>query len=266
MNAKKTGETALLTGASGGLGLDLSRFLARDGYDLVLVARRGDKLSSIAEEFSHEYGTTVYVCPADLDGSAGVKKVLDFVQKQSLTIDILINNAGIGFFGRFVDIPAESITTMVRLNTLALTELTRAFLPDMLRRHKGRIMNVASTAAFQPGPLMAVYYATKAYVLHLSEALDDEYHKSGVRITAFCPGPTRTDFHDRAGMDSSMPLLKLMDSAAAASIGYRGMLRGKRVVVPGLKNRIMSMISQRLPRRLATRIIHHIQEGRMGGR
>ncbi|MFW5774723.1 MAG: SDR family NAD(P)-dependent oxidoreductase [Chitinivibrionales bacterium] len=262
MDATGGNATALVTGASGGLGLELSRLLAADGYDLVLVARRGERLTAIAEEFQKEYAVSVRGCPADLGSGDGVQAVLDFLSGENITTDILINNAGVGFFGRFVDVPQQSLDAMILLNTFALTRFTRAILPGMLQRKKGHIMNVASTAAFQSGPLMAVYYATKAYVLHLSEALDDECGGSGVHITAFCPGPTRTDFHDSAGMDSSMPLLKLMDSPTAARIGYRGMLKGKRVVIPGLKNAVMVAFSQRLPRRLATRIVHRIQTQR----
>ncbi len=262
MKANNPPHTALVTGASGGLGLDITHLLAADGNDLVLVARRGEKLTAIAEEISGKFNNNVHICPADLDSDEGVSKVLEFLREKNLEIDILINNAGVGFFGRFIDVPPQSIDTMIRLNTLALTELTRALLPEMLKRGWGHIMNVASTAAFQPGPLMAVYYATKAYVLHLSEALDAEYGRLGVHVTAFCPGPTRTDFHDRAGMDSSTPLIPLMDSRTAAKIGYKGMLKGKRVVIPGIKNAVMAAISQRLPRRLATTAVHRIQSRR----
>ena len=188
--------TALITGASGGIGYELAKLFARDHQNLVLVARSGDQLARVATELQ-AYGVTVKTVVLDLALPVAPKFLYDQLQRESIAIDILVNNAGFGAFGDFAQMPEAEILGQIQLNITALTELTRLFLPPMLSRHNGRVMNVASTAAFQPGPLMAVYYATKAYVLSFSEAIANELHKSGVTVTCFCPGPCTVTWYRR---------------------------------------------------------------------
>lgn len=186
--------TALITGASSGIGESLARQLAAHGAHLILVARTEDRLHALAAELGARYRVQVHVLPADLNRPGAAAELHAAVQARGLNVDILVNNAGLGGYGEFSAQPSDEIDRMIAVNIGALTGLTRAFLPDMLARGRGRVLNVASTAAFQPGPLMAVYYATKAYVLSFSEAIAEEVAGSGVSVTALCPGPVRTDF------------------------------------------------------------------------
>ncbi len=194
--------TVLITGASGGIGYELAKLFARDHHNLVLVARSADKLAQVAAELQ-THGVTVKTISLDLAAPPAPKFLFDQLQREGIAIDILINNAGFGAFGEFAQMPEEEIRGQIDLNITALTALTRLFLPPMVQRHSGRIMNVASTAGFQPGPLMAVYYATKAYVISFSEAIANELRHSGVTVTCFCPGATNTGFAKRAGNDQS---------------------------------------------------------------
>jgi len=187
-------KTALITGASAGIGLELARLFARHRNDVVLVARRGERLQEIAAECEAETGVTAHVVVADLASAAGPRQVYDEVMQRGIEIEYLVNNAGFGTFGPFADTDPEQTMNLVRLNIGALTELTTLFLPDMVERHSGRVLNVASAAAFQPGPLMATYYASKAYALHFSEALNEELEGKGVSVTALCPGGRHGDF------------------------------------------------------------------------
>src|SRR3984957_6865795 len=221
-------QTALITGASGGIGYELAKLLAREHTNLVLIARSGDKLAQVARELHGNFACTVKTIALDLCDSPAPKFLFDQLQREGIAVDILINNAGFGAFGEFAQMPEREILGQVEVNITALTHLTRLFLPQMIARRRGRIMNVASTAAFQPGPLMAVYYATKAYVLSFSEALANELSGSGVTVTCLCPGPTNTDFHKRANA-TSMNLLKFgsMDARTVAEDGYRALMAGK---------------------------------------
>ena len=215
---------------------------------------------------TEEFGVSVTVIARDLAQPAAPGEIHDEIRKRSLAVDILVNNAGFGVYGFFAKTPVEKELEMIRLNVAALTHLTKLSLPGMIERRRGRILNVASTAAFQPGPLMAVYYATKAYVLSFSEALANETAGTGVTVTALCPGPTITEFQKAAGLEGTRlfrsPLV--MDAARVARAGYEGMKRGRRVVVPGIRNALLVQSVRFGTRRLVTAITRRFQEGRGG--
>jgi len=247
--------TALITGASGGIGEAISRELARRKIDLVLVARSGDKLEQLAADVRRDLGVKAHAIAADLTAPGAAADVLARANQAAGRIDILVNNAGFATFGPFKHSDLKSEIEMIRLNVEVLTELTRRALPDLLAA-RGRILNVASTAAFQPGPLMAAYYATKAYVLSFSEALAEELASDGVTVTALCPGPTRTGFQSRAGMGRErLFTLGLMSADAVATRAVKGLFRGRRVVVPGLSNWLGTQLVRIPPRRLAPKIV-----------
>ena len=248
-------KTVVITGASSGIGLDLSRLLARDGYRLFLVARSEAKLRELANAIGN---ATVIV--ADLVAPDAPQRIF----ATTGPADVLINNAGFGLSGPFVEIDLQKELEMIQVNIAALTALTKLYLPPMLALKSGRIMNLASTAAFQPGPLMAVYYATKAYVLSFSEALADELRDTGVTVTALCPGPTATGFAAEAGMEESrlFKLSKPMPSEKVARYGIRAMERGKRVAIPGIANKLLTQSIRVSPRRLVTAIVRKLQESR----
>jgi len=253
-------QTALITGASGGIGLELARCFARDGHALILTARSKEKLERNAEGL-HKLGAPfVTVFPLDLAAPGASKHLFENCHRAGLQVDFLVNNAGFGSHGFYPSLKEKDESEMLQLNITALTELTRLFLAPMLERKQGRIMQVASTAAFQPGPYMSVYYATKAYVLHYSEALAEELRGTGVTISCLCPGATHTDFASRAGMADAFLFRHLAgDSISVAAAGYRGMMRGQVIVIPGLINRL-SIFSLRLgPRALVRRIVSKLQ-------
>jgi short-subunit dehydrogenase len=259
-----TRPVALVTGASSGIGLELATLLARDGHDLVLVARSRERLENIGKGLREEFGATVTVVARDLADPDSPRAVAQEVESRGLPIEVLVNSAGLGVYGLFAQTPLEKELGMIQVNVVAVTALTKLLLPGMLQRRRGRILNVASTAAFQPGPLMAVYYATKAYVLSFSEALANETAGTGVTVTALCPGPTITEFQKQAGLEGThlfhSPLVQ--DAKSVALAGYRGMRRGARVVVPGVGNRILVASVRFTPRRLVTAIARRIQETR----
>ena len=260
---KKGGRTALVTGASSGIGYELSKLFARDGYALVLVARGQDRLEAVAAELRQSYGATVTALVSDLSQPAAPGELLAQIQDRSIAVDVLVNNAGFATYGPFVETDAQEELDLLQTNMVALTHLTRLFLPAMLSRRRGRVLNVASTAAFMPGPLMAIYYASKAYVLSFSEALADEVRGSGVTVTVLCPGATDTGFQKRANLEQSRLFSRpstVMDAATVAQIGYQGMLRGKPLVVPGLSNSALPVIMRLVPRALAPRLARRAQE------
>jgi len=255
-------QTALITGASGGIGYELARLFARDHYNLVLVARSADKLSQLADELQRQYQVTVKTMALDLSASPAPRFIFDQLQREGTAIDVLVNNAGYGSFGEFATMPVEDTLGQIHLNVAALTLLTRLFVPAMVERHSGRIMNVASTAGFQPGPLMAVYYATKAYVISFSEALANELKPRGVSVTCFCPGATDTGFATRAGNDKTRLFQKFgpMDVKTVAADGYRGMMKGKTLVISGMKNWIVAESVRFAPRKAVTALSRWITE------
>lgn len=254
--------TALITGASGGIGLEFARKFASEGHDVVLVARSEGKLNELASELKAKHGVQVRVLAQDLNNPSAPQVIYDALKADGVQVDVLVNNAGFAAFGHFAtetDLDAE--LQMIQVNTMALTHLTKLFIKPMVERRKGKIMNVASTASFQPGPLMAVYYATKAYVLFFSEALARELEGSGVTVTALCPGPTQSGFQERAAMqDSKLVQSGLMSAGVVVERGYRGLMAGQTVIVPGLMNYIGSLLPRFVPRSLATRIVMQMSQ------
>jgi short-subunit dehydrogenase len=252
---------ALVTGASGGIGEELARILARHGYDLVLVARSADKLAALAERLELDHGIQVRAIAKDLARPDAAAEIHEWLAAEGLTVDVLVNNAGMGLLGKFAEIGIEGDVEMLRLNVEAPTLLTRLLLPSMLERGSGRILNLASTAGFQPGPLMAVYYATKAYLLSFSEALANEVAGTGVTVTALCPGPTETGFSSHAGSEESR-LFKgaTMDARTVAEAGYAALMAGKPVVIPGVRNRLLAFGVRLAPRRVVTQIARRMNE------
>ena len=257
---------AVVTGASSGIGLELSRLLARDGHDLVIVAQHAERLAEVARELTAQRGVRVVEIAADLSDWAAPLEIAGELKRHGLTPDVLVNNAGFGLRGVFAELDLGEQLRMVHVNVSALTHLTGLLLPDMIARGRGRVLNVASTAAFQPGPLMAVYYATKAYVLSFSEAVASELGGSGVTVTALCPGPTATAFQQRAGLEGTRLFrVTAMDAAAVAREGYDGMLRGARLVIPGWRNRLFAQAVGFIPRRMVLQIVRSLQERRAVG-
>ena len=257
-------ETALVTGASGGIGEEFAKLLASKRGDLVLVARNGDKLQRVAESLTAAHKVQVHCLAIDLSTASAPAQVERFLESKKLAVDVLINNAGFGTFGPFVESDPAVELGQIQLNVTTLTHLTRLLLPAMVRRGKGRILNVASTAAFQPGPMMAVYYATKAYVLSFSEALANELKGTGVTSTCLCPGPTSTGFNERAKLGSGGMLSKksvMMDAATVARRGYDGMMKGRRLVIPGLLNKMLAHSTRMGTRGLSASIVRRIMDG-----
>jgi len=246
--------TALVTGASSGIGLEIARILAKD-YDLTLAARSADRLHALAAEIG---GASVFAL--DLSDPEGPHQLV----AELPAVDVLVNNAGFADWSAFADASERKLDEMIELNVGALTRLTRAYLPGMLERRNGRVMNLASTAAFQPGPLMAVYYATKAYVLSLSEALAEETRGTGVTVTALCPGPTASGFQARAEMEDSRLVKgrKLPTAAEVAAYGVRAMNRGDVVAVPGFMNKAMAASVRFSPRPVIRRVVHRMQDAK----
>jgi len=248
--------TALITGASSGLGWEFAKIHAASGGDLVLVARNIQQLNALRDSIQTGTNVRVHIFENDLSKPSAAQEIFDYTQSHQLQIDIVINNAGFGYMDDFLDAPLQKDEDMIHVNMLALTQLTKLYTPQMVQRGKGRIMNVASTAAFQPSPTMAVYCATKAYVLHFSEAIASELETTGVTITAFCPGATATAFMSVANMEESALVKdkKLPSASEVANYGYQAMMRGKRVAIHGVKNSLMVFGVRFTPRNLVTKV------------
>lgn len=242
-------QVALITGASAGLGVDFARQLSARGHRLVLVARRKDRLEALANELGNARAVA-----ADLSKAGAAAKLMADVDAAGEQVEILVNNAGFGLAGRLATQDSKRLRQMIDLNCGALTGLCRAVAPQMVERRSGAILNVASTAAFQPGPGMAVYFATKAYVLSFTEALHEELRRHGVKVTALCPGPTATEFGDVAGFGRAIPKLVMAQSAPVVRAGLEGLDRNKAVVVPGLLNKLSGQGHRLLPRALLRKI------------
>ncbi len=253
--------TVLITGASGGIGYELAKLFARDHHNLILAARSEDKLAQVAAELKHD-GITVKTLGLDLAQPSAAQSIFERLQSEGVSVDILVNNAGFGALGPFAQMSGQDIAGQISLNVTALTELTRLFLPQMIARRSGRILNVASTAGFQPGPWMAVYYATKAYVISFSEAIADELRNSGVTVTCLCPGPTETGFAARAGNDKSRLFKKFsaMSPASVALVGYRALMEGRTLAIAGIQNRMLAQSIRFSPRKLVTAISRWVNE------
>jgi len=250
----------LITGASAGLGLEMARLLAAQGRNLLLLARRVDRLTAIATELRQKGAGLVRTCVVDLADERALDEFVDEIQRDGLCIDTLINNAGFGLRGAFIDLDTEAQLSCLQVNIRALTWLTRTLLPAMKERGQGAILNVASTAAFQPGPGMAVYYATKAYVLSLTEALAEELRPHGIRVTCLCPGPTHTEFAEIAGMaDSKIFEMGAMDATVVARRGLAALDRGRVLELPGPRNKFLVFLLRFVPRSWVRKIVAKLQ-------
>ena len=260
----RTNPIALITGASGGIGFELAKLFARDSHDLALVARSYDKLNFIADDLQQTYGVQVKYYTKDLSVSSAPEEIFKALQSEGGNIDVLVNNAGFGWRGEYAKMDIADVLGMIQVNITALSHLTRLFLPGMIEQKRGKILNVASTAAFQPGPLMATYYASKAYVLSFSEALSEELQGSGVTVTAFCPGQTATGFGLRAGFTNKKVLggILSMDSHTVALDGYKGLMKGKPLVISGWKNWLGTKLIRFIPRPYPARLIKKVQQKR----
>ncbi|HEY5337783.1 MAG TPA: SDR family oxidoreductase [Rhizomicrobium sp.] len=258
---KGDGQTTLVTGASYGIGLDLAECFAKDGYNLILTARSADALKAAADKLAAQYKITATPIALDLGVPGGGTELAKQIAAKNLTVDVLVNNAGYGIAGGMDGSKASEQLGMVDLNVRALLELTQIYWPSMLKAKRGGVLNVASTAAFQPGPLMAVYYASKAFVLSLSEALWKEAEKTGVHVSCLCPGSTESQFRERAGtgktkLSNAGPA---MPSMTVAKQGYRGFQRNTRVVITGARNRLLANMTPFLPRGTLLGIVKNLQ-------
>jgi uncharacterized protein len=233
-------KTALITGASGGIGYNLAEIFTQQGYNLVLVARNESKLQHIKSEWEQKYNIQIHILAKDLSLPSASQEIYNSIQSKNISIDVLVNNAGFGWRGYFAEMKESDVLEMIQVNITSLAHLTRLLLPQMIERKSGKILNVASTAAFQPGPEMAIYYATKAFVLSFSEALSEEVRTCGITVTTLCPGPTDTKFQARANMANTQLFRRMavMNSKDVAAAGYRALMNGKRVVVPGMINNL----------------------------
>jgi uncharacterized protein len=240
---------AVITGASTGIGRELALICARDGYDVVLIARSEPALERLASDIYASTGHAARIIAKDLSQLSAPQEIFEHLSRAGIEVDVLINNAGFGLVGKFWELNAGQQVGMINLNITALTHLTRLLLPAMIARRQGRILNVASTAAFQPGPLMAVYYASKAYVVSFSEALHNECRGLGVTVTALCPGPTRTEFQRRAGAGNSKLFEsgRVMDAATVARIGFDAMKAGKPMAIAGRRNAALAFLTRFAP-------------------
>ncbi len=247
---------ALITGASSGIGRALVENFAEHGYDVILSARSVAKLEAHAADLEKRFGITALVIVSDLESPTGAGELHTEIKRRGITLCALVNNAGYGTFGLFQDTSLESQLAMMQINMASVVALARLFLPDLIAT-EGKMLNTASTAAFQPGPYMAVYYATKSFVLSFSEALAAELAETGVTVTALCPGPTASGFQDKAAMQHSAMVKgkRLPTSEEVARKGFRAMQRGRRVYIPGLKNWILAQLPRFSPRRLVTAIV-----------
>lgn len=243
-------KTALITGASGGIGKEFAKIFAKNGYNLVLTARGNYTLDKIADALKTEYDVHISTFSADLSQPGSADNLYSKIMEQKIQIDILINNAGFGDYGYFLESELDRTSDMIHLNIVTLTELTLLFAKEMKKRNTGKILNIASTAAFQPIPKFAVYAATKSFVLNFTEALHYELRKTNISVSALCPGPTATGFKDTANMKNSK-LFKngVMLPNDVAKAGYKGLMKNKMTIVSGFKNKIMTLLSSATPSR-----------------
>lgn len=256
--------TALVTGASAGIGRALADEFARHGHDLVLVARREKRLDEAAASIENSFGVNADYVVQDLSNPSGRESLIDAVSDRR--VDYLVNNVGIGAQGHFLDIDLERELDQLELNVVTPTHLTKRFAPAMRDREKGGILNVASSAAFQPGPFMAVYYASKSYLLSLSQALHEEFAEDGVSVTALCPGPVNTTFQERAenlhtplGSEGRFP--RWFDTKTVARVGYEGLMAGKAVAIPGIEYKLLWRLARMMPRPVIRKLAGSLNQG-----
>jgi short-subunit dehydrogenase len=251
---------ALITGASGGIGYELCQQFAKNNYDLILVARDEEKLKKYAEEFKKNHDTKSTIILKDLSSATAADEIIKQLKHENMTVEVLVNNAGFGSYGKFAETDEKKELSMMQVNMVTLTHLTKLLLPEMLTRKSGKILNVASTAAFFPGPLMAVYYATKAYVYSFSQAIRQELKGTGVSVTVLCPGPTRTGFEKGADLGSSKLFKKVsMDAKTVAENAFKGLIKNKALVIPGLRNKLQVFSEHFAPRNAMAGIVESAQ-------
>lgn len=255
-------KVALITGASSGIGKELAHIHAEKGGDLVIVARSGDKLKDLKTELEKKHGVKVHCITKDLTIPSAPQEIYDELKQAGIQVEYLINNAGFGGLGKFHEREWKKDLDMINLNVIALTALTRFFLPDMIKRNSGRILNVSSTAGLVPGPLQAVYYATKAFVTSFSNAIAEELHDTNITVTALQPGATETGFGSISGMDKTVMFKNTASARSVAQDGYDGMMNGELDVISGLSfmNKIMMSMAPLLPKKMALKQIRQMQE------
>jgi len=250
-------KTTLITGASAGIGYEFAKLFAKEGYNLLISARNETKLNEISNEIKNKHNVKVKVLPKDLSKQNAAEEIFNELKSEKIVVDILVNNAGFGLFDNYWNIDHNKERDMLQVNIIALAELTNLFAKDMLNRGGGKILNVASIAAFQPGPIMAGYYASKAFVLRFSQAIDFEMRRKGVQVSTLCPGPTLTEFQVRAKMEDINLFKKgfTMSPAKVAKTGYRGLMKGKSVIITGKMNRIIAISSKVSPGKVSMKIV-----------
>ena len=256
---------AIVTGASCGIGYELAKILAKDGKNIVVIARGRDKLEDLKREIENKHGTKVKVLAKDLADPKAPPEIFSELEKEKIYVDVLVNNAGFGTYGTFSNTNLKDDLEMMQVNMVSPTHLTKLFLPGMIARGQGRILNVASMAAFQPGPRMTVYCASKSYVLSFSEALAEELRGTGVTVTALCPGPVRTGFAKRARTERTKAMIRglfnrIWEPEDVAAVGYHGLMKGKTIVIPGKRYKIAIILVRLLPRKLTTRAARMLME------
>ncbi len=262
MNNYQTRKTALITGATKGIGYEMAKLFAKDSYDLVLVARNKYKLKELQENLSNKYNINVTIIAKDLSIPNVAHEIFHKTEEKQIIIDVLVNNAGIGDFEKFNNENLLKISQILQINIISLTELTKLYLKGMVLRKEGKILNVSSMAAFQPGPYMAVYYASKAYVQSFSEAITSELIGTGVTVTTLCPGPTKSGFQNEVGSENSkLTKLNLLSSSEdVAKYGYKALHKGKRVAIPGFVNTSLVNATKFIPRKTTTQVVKKLQE------
>ncbi|MGL5086167.1 MAG: SDR family NAD(P)-dependent oxidoreductase [Clostridium sp.] len=261
MSKSESRSHVLITGATSGIGYELAKLFANDGYNLILIARNKENLLKVKSQLEL-YKINVDILAVDLAKDDCCEKVVDFVDEKNLTVDILINNAGVGSFGDFTSINMDKELDLININIRTLTQLTKHFLYKMVGNEDGTILNVASTAAFCAGPKMAAYYASKAYVLNLTEALNEEVKNKGVKVSCLCPGSVNTEFQNKAGIKKRESAKKnIMSAKKVAEIAYRDLGKGKTIIIPGLQNKIIVIINKFLPRAVSRKIIFKMNKG-----
>ncbi|MFA5011819.1 MAG: SDR family oxidoreductase [Ignavibacteria bacterium] len=255
-------KTALITGASAGLGVEFAKNFAKEGYNLVLAARRTERMEKLANDLIKRHNVKIKVLGKDLCHMIEVQSIFDTLQEENIHIDLLVNNAGFGDWGYFHESDWKKVESMIDVNIKTVTKLTYLFMRPMIEKGEGKILNVASMAAFQPGPMMAVYYATKAYVLSFSEAISKEVKGKGISVTILCPGPTETEFQSSANLGKSklFKLTRIPSAKEVADFGYREMMKESLTVVPGLLNKLVVQFIRFSPRKLVLSAVRAIQE------
>lgn len=249
-------KTALITGATSGIGYELSKLFALNRYNLVLVARNDQRLEDLANELRQAFSISIITIPKDLSLPSSPEGIFSYLKKKSIQVDVLVNNAGFNEYGLFSQTDLHRELQMIQLHIVSLTYLTKLLLPGMLERKLGKILNVGSTGSFVPGPLVAVYCATKAYILSFSEAIAEELKETGVTVTTLCPGSTKTEFAERANMeDVAIFQGNLMDAREVAQIGYNALMRGKRIIVAGCVNKLTISSVRFLPRGMVAKMV-----------